>query len=214
MNIEALAAQAAEQPALLWAAAAVGGALLVYVIARFAPAWTTILVDTQTSTARADMRVLWGLGPRVSVRALPRTRPGDPITLFNDPARVGDAFLTPGIADVTIAAVQRLMALKPRVAQASLGVNTGDSAKDRVVQTAVQAALAMAPASMTELVALSRCEAPGAEISAKFELMASPAQVASIWNGLRQSKQAREFIRRLTRKTKPVKKPVREVRAT
>jgi hypothetical protein len=106
------------------------------------------------------------------------------------------------------------MLLKPRVAQASLAINSGDSSKDRVVQTAVQAALTMAPSATANVVTVTRCEAPGAEIAAKFELMASPLQVSSIWNKLRQSKPAREFVRRLTRKPKPVRKPVKEVRAT
>lgn len=179
-----------------------------------APAKTTILIDTPTSTARADMRLLWGIGPSIMKRYLPRRSTGTPLATFHDAARMGYALLTPGLADVTIGAVRRVFALKPRVAHVALGVNTGDYAKDLVVQTAVQAALTISPAAVRDAVTFSKCETPGAEIDAKFELYASPLQISSIWDQLRSSKPVREFTRRLRRKPKPVKKPVREVQAS
>ncbi|MBC7770592.1 MAG: hypothetical protein H7124_17560 [Phycisphaerales bacterium] len=204
----------ANGPVLLWALGAGVVVVAILLAALLAPAKTTILVDTPTSTARADMRLLWGFGPKLTARALPHAKPGDPVTHFNDVVRVGNAFLTPGIADVAAHTIQRLMANGARVAHTSLAINTGDYAKDLVVQTGVQAALTLTPAAVRDSVTFSKCAAPGAELTAKFELFASPMQLASIWNGLRKSRPAREFVKRLRRKPKPVKKPVREVRAT
>lgn len=214
MDINPILATLLENPITYWVAGGVVAALAAWLAALNAPAKTTILIDTPTSTARADLRLLWGIGPTLTRRAWPRLKPGEPITMLNDAIRVGNAFLTPGIADVAAAAVQRVFELKPRVAQVSVAVNTGDYAKDLVVQTAVQAALTMTPASVRQAVTFSKCAASGAEITAKFELYASPMQLSSIWNKLRQSRPAREFVRRLMRKPKPVKKPVREVRAS
>lgn len=177
-----------------------------------APAKTTILVDTPTSTARADMRLLWGLGPSITRRLFPRESAGAPVAHFSDVARISHALITPGIADATIAAVTQLAALKPRLAEAALVINVEDGARSRVIETAVQAALTMAPPSVRQACSISQGGAPGAELSARFELDASPAQLASIWNRYRRSRAAREFIKRIRRKPKPVKKPVREVR--
>src|SRR5690606_18032665 len=109
---------------------AAGVLLLLAVAALWAPARATILVDTPTSTARADIKLLWGLGPRLIARALPRESAGAPLAVFNDAARIGHALMTPGLADVSLDAIVRLFALKPRVAKVELAVNTGDYAKD------------------------------------------------------------------------------------
>src|SRR5690606_12066709 len=105
----------------------------------------------------ADIKLLWGLGPRLIARALPRESAGAPLAVFNDAARIGHALMTPGLADVSLDAIVRLFALKPRVAKVELAVNTGDYAKDLVIQTAVQAAVALAPAVVREKVAFSKC---------------------------------------------------------
>lgn len=199
---------------LVWlgiaAVAVIGMAVLVLV----APARVTLLVDTSASTARADVRPLWGLLPRHSSRILPKSGAGSPLAVFNDSARIGYALMTPGIADVAYEALRRLFVLKPRAARLALALNLGDAAQNLVVQTAAHAPLAAAPASIRESVTISKCEAPGAELTARFELTASPLRLWSIWNDLKGSRAAKEFRKRLRRKPKPAKRPVREVRAT
>lgn len=193
---------------------AIAGALGAIVAAGlYAPAKTMILVDTAGSAARAEMRLLWGLGPKLTARALPRAATGSPLNSFNDAARVGHALMTPGIAEAAYAALRRLYELKPSVVRAAVRVNLADTAQNMVVQTAVQAALASAPAALRERVRVERCEAPGAELSAAFELYASPVQIRSIWRDLKNSRSAREFRKRLKRKPKPQKKAPKEVRA-
>ena len=196
--------------------AAGGGALVAAAIAAlfYAPARTIILVDTQGSTARAEMKTLWGVGPNWTLRALPKESAGNPMPAFSDPARIGYALMTPGIADVAYAAVQRLIALKPRTAQFKLAFQLPDAAQSRVVQTAVQAALAAAPAAMRQAVAIGASEAPGAELSVRFELNASPAQIKSIYARFNSSRAVREFKKRLKRKQKAGKKAPREVQAS
>ncbi|MBL8542448.1 MAG: hypothetical protein JNJ63_01435 [Hyphomonadaceae bacterium] len=199
-------------PAALWLGGAGAVVLFVLFALFYTPARTTILVDTPTSTARADMRLLWGLGPSLTRRLFPRASAGAPVAHFNDVARIGHALITPGIADATIAAITQLAALKPRVAEVALVINVEDGAKSRVIETAVQAALTMAPPALRQVCSVTQGGAAGAELSAKFELDASPARLGSIWNRYRRSRAAREFVKRLRRKPKPVKKPVREVR--
>lgn len=201
-------------PATIWVLGGVGPLFLVSLALWHAPAKTNILVDTPTSTARADMGLLWGIGPRVSVRLFSRASTGAPVAPFNDAVRAGHALITPGIADVVVAAICELIALKPRVAEVKLLVDTGDSGKDRVVETAVQAALTLAPSKVRDVCSYARSSGPGAELSARFELNASPSRLSAIWKRLRTSRPAREFVKRLNRKPKPVKKPVREVRTT
>ena len=58
---------------LFWIA---GGVVLAVLALLFAPARTKILIDTPTSTARAEMHLLWGLGPLVFARALPAAAAG------------------------------------------------------------------------------------------------------------------------------------------
>jgi hypothetical protein len=199
---------------IVWGAIAGGVALLLLALAYFAPARTTIVIDTAASTARADMRVLWGVGPLFLVRALSRDAAGSPLGVFNDPVRIGYALMTPGIAEAAYAAVRSLFQHNPRVARLELGVNLGDPAQNRVVQTAAQAAFAAAPGAMRDIVAISKCEAPGAEFRGQFELDASPASLSGIWTRFRDSRPVREFRRRLKRKPKPEKRPVREVRTS
>jgi hypothetical protein len=199
---------------MLWIIIAAVAVMVVPLALLYAPARATILVDTTASTARADLRPLWGLWPSFSVRALPKGGAGERLRQFNDPSHVGHALMTPGLADVAYEALRRLYLLKPRVAKLALAVNLADSAQNLVVETAAQAALAAAPAALREAVSISRCEAPGAEIAARFELTASPMQLRAIWGRLKGSRPAREFLRRLRSKPKPVKKPVREVRAS
>jgi elongation factor P--beta-lysine ligase len=106
---------------------------------------------------------------------------------------------------------RRLYALKPAVTRIDVGVNLADTAQNTVVQTAAQAALAAAPAALRERVRVQKCEAPGAEMSAGFELYAAPVELLSIWREFKNSRSAREFRRRLKRKPKPQKRAPREV---
>jgi hypothetical protein len=200
---------------LTWAA--IGGAALFVLLlgvglVYLAPARTTIVVDTVAATARADMRVLWGAGPILSARALPREGNGEPLPHFNDIARIGYALMTPGIADVAYSALRELLNRPTRVAHAELGLNLGDASRNLVVQTAVQAAFAAAPARIRDIIAVTKCEAPGAELRGSFEIDASPAELSGIWSRFRSSRAAREFRRRLKRKPKVDKKAPREVR--
>jgi hypothetical protein len=195
---------------LFWIA---GGALLVVLALVFAPARAKILIDTPTSTARAEIRLFWGLGPVVLARALPRAATGTPLAVFSDAARIGHALMTPSLADAAYIALRRLFALKPAVSRLELGVNLGDNAQNLVVQTAAQAALAAAPAALRDSVRLYKCEAAGAELIGEFKLTAPPLALASIYGDFKSSRPAREFRRRLKSKPKPIKKPPREVRA-
>jgi hypothetical protein len=196
-----------------WALAAGGVLVAVFVALLYAPAKTSILIDTAGSTARAEMRTLWGLGPKLTGRALPREAGGNPLALFNDPVRIGYALMTPGIAEAAFEAVRRVYELRPSVTRISVGVNLADTAQNTVVQTAVHAAIASAQAALRERVQVHKCEAPGAEVSASFELYASPMQINAIWNDLKNSRSVREFRKRLKRKYKPQKKAPKEVRA-
>lgn len=198
----------------LIAGAAAAAVLLIVGALNFAPARTTILVDTTGSTARAEMRLLWGLGPNWVIRALPKTIAGNPLPSFYDPARIGAALMTPGIADVTYAALQRLLAQKPSQARFDLAMNLPDRAQARVVETAIQAVLATAPTPLRESVGVTQCETPGAELVARFELSISPAELKGVYGRFKDSRAVREFHRRLKRKPKPSKKAPREVRAS
>ena len=196
---------------LFWIA---GGALLVAVALLAAPARCKILVDTPTSTARAELRLLWGLGPLVFARALPQAAAGAPLAAFNDTLRIAHALMTPALADAACEAVRRLYRLKPAVTRLELGLNLGDSAKNLVVQTAAQAALTAAPAGLRDRVRLYKCEAPGAELIVEVKLIASPLELASIYGDFKSSRPAREFRRRLKRAPKPNRKAARQLRAT
>jgi len=202
---------------MIWAAAG-GGALAliaaIFAALNFAPARTTILVDTQGSTARADMKTLWGVGPAWALRALPKEIAGNPMPAFSDPARIGYALMTPGIAEITYATLQRLLALKPATAQFKLAFNLPDAAQTRVVQTAVQAVLAAAPAPMRQAVSVSTSESLGAEVSVRFELNVAPATLKSIYARFNTTKAVREFKKRLKRKPKASKRAPREVQAS
>lgn len=199
---------------VIWAAIGGVAALLLLGLAYLAPARATIVFDTTASTARADLRLLWGVGPTVSARALPRTDAVARLRFFDEPLRVGHALMTPGIADAVYFAVHALFEKQPRVARLELGLNLGDPARSRVVETAVQAAYAGAPAAFRDTIVISQCETPGAELQGRFELDASPAQLSGIWSRFRDSRPAREFRRRLKSKPKAEKKPVREVRTS
>jgi len=198
---------------LIWAGAALALSAVALAALWLAPAKTAILVDTAGSTARAEMRLLWGLGPKATARALPRRAGGNPLAVFNDAPRIGHALMTPGIAEAAYEALRRLFTLKPRLARVSLALNLADSSQNLVVQTAVQAALAAAPAALRECVSISRCEAPGAEVSAAFELYAAPAELARIWRQFKSARSVREFRRRLKRAPRPSKRAPKEVRA-
>jgi hypothetical protein len=199
----------------VWQIAAAGGALAANAVLLWsAPAKTSILVDTAGSAARAEMRLLWGLGPKLTARALPREAGGNPLAVFNEPAQIGYALMTPGVAEAAYEAVRRLFQLKPRFARVGLALNLGDSSQNLVVQTAAQAAIAAAPAALRDAVSITKCEAPGAELSAAFELSASPMQLASIWGAFKNARSVREFRKRLRRVPKASRKAPREVRAT
>jgi hypothetical protein len=199
---------------MVWAIAAAIVAVLVGVGGYFLPARTTIVVDTPTSTARAEMRLLWGLGPQVISRALPKQEHAAPLGVFNDAVRISYALMTPGIIDAAGLAVRSLNELNPRTVRVAFSINLGDPAQNLVVQTGAQAALALAPASLRERVAILKHPTPGAALSADFELDASPAQLAAIYGRFKNARAAQEFRRRLKRKIKPSKKGAREVRVS
>jgi hypothetical protein len=198
---------------IVWAAIAVVTVVALYGAVMAAPAKTAILIDTGGSTARAEMRLLWGLGPKFTARALPREKSGAPLAVFNDPARIGYALMTPGIAEMSYEAVRRVYELQPTLTRIDVGVNLSDTSENTVVLTAVQAALASARAALRERVRIYRCEAPGAEVAMSFELYASPMQINSIWNDFKNSRSAREFRKRLKRKPRQQKRAPKEVRA-
>jgi hypothetical protein len=189
----------------VWIAA---GALAVLIPAAiyYLPAKTRIVIDTPTSTARAEMRPLWGMGAALIARALPKAKHGSPLAAFAEVQRIGHALITPGIAEAAYGAIKSIYELKPRVARLDLRLNLADSTKTRVVQTAVQAVLAMAPATLRQSVTISQSEHLGAEISGEFELHASPAKLNAIYNRLKSARAVQEFRRRLTRKQKPDKR--------
>lgn len=198
---------------IVWALVAAAGLVAFGAALLWMPAKTSILVDTSGSAARAEMRLLGGMGPKYTKRALPREAAGAPLAVFHDPQRIGYALMTPGIADAAFEAVRQLYALKPAVTRVDIGVNLIDTSQNNVVQTAAQAALASAPAALRERVRVFRCETPGAEVTAAFELFASPMQINAIWGGFKNSRSVREFRKRLKRKPKPQKKAPKEVRA-
>ncbi len=187
---------------LVWTPA-VAAAVLIPLGIYFLPARTRIVIDTPTSTARAEMRPLWGIGAAMITRALPKKTHGAPLASFQDVRRIGHALMTPGIADAVYAAMKSLYELKPRIGKFDLRMNLADTSHTRVVQTAVQAVLAIAPASIRQGVTVSQSENIGAEISSEFELMASPAQLNAIYGKLKGARAAQEFRRRLNRKLKP-----------
>lgn len=190
---------------LVWAPA-VAAAVLIPLAIYFLPAKTRIIIDTPTSTARAEVRPLWGLGAALITRALPKKLHGSPLPSFGDAQRVGHALITPGIIDVAYSAAKSLADLKPRVAKLELRLNLADTSRTRVVQTAVQAVLAVAPAALRQHVTVSQSEEPGAQLSGEFELHASPAQLNAIYGRLKSSRATQEFRRRLNKKTKPDKR--------
>lgn len=189
----------------VWSAAG-ALAVLIPLAIYFLPAKARILIDTPTSTARAEVRPLWGLGAALITRALPKKTHGTPLPSFGDVGRVGHALITPGIVDVAYSAAKSLLDMKPKVAKLELRLNLADTARTRVVQTAVQAALAAAPATFRQNVVITQLDQPGAELSAQFEVMASPAKLSGIYNRLRNARATQEFRRRLTKKSKPDKR--------
>jgi hypothetical protein len=122
--------------------------------------------------------------------------------------------MTPGIADAAYQGVKSIYDLKPRVVQLKLGINLGDNSQNLVVQTAVQAVLAAAPAGLRQNVLITKSDAPGAELSGEIKVNASPARLSAIWSRFRGSRATQEFRRRLTKKQKPDKKGAREVRVS
>lgn len=200
----------------VWIWAAIGGGLVAVTglaLLLFAPARATILIDTATSTARVEQKLLWGFGPMTYKRILPSDVQGIPMPVFHDPERIGPALMTPGLADATFKAVRDLFALKPSLARFELLLNLPDPSQARVIETGAHAAMAVAPAAIRDAIVIGKCEAPGAEVHAKFELTATSGQINAIYNALRESRPGHEFRKRLKRKPKPVRRPVREVRA-
>ena len=202
----------AELDIVFWVAVIGGGALFLWAALYLLPARTTITVDTAASAAQAEMKTLWGLGPTFYARALPKDNHGNPLEVFHDTTRIGNALMTPGIADVSYRALHRLYQLKPRAARLELGLNLADAAEERVVQTAAQAPLAAAPLPMRETIAITKCPTPGADLVGRYELFASPMTLASIYGEFKRAEPVREFRRRLKRKVKPSKKAPGEIR--
>ena len=66
--------------------------------------------------------------------------------------------------------------------------------------------LTAAPAAFRQNVIISHLETPGAELSAQFEVMASPAKLNGIYQRLKSARATQEFRRRLTKKSKPDKR--------
>jgi hypothetical protein len=198
---------------LIWIAAA--GAVLVLAAAAMlmAPARCTILIDTATSTARVERKLFWGLGPLTYKRILPQNVEAVPMPAFYDVSRIGPALMTPGLADATYKAVSDIFKLKPALAKFELLMNLPDPAQTRVIDTAAQAALAMAPAAIRNAATIGKCDTPGAELHAKFEVLATPGQINAIYNNLKESRSGHEFRKRLKKKPKSPKRPIREVEA-
>jgi hypothetical protein len=197
----------------VWIAAA-AVAVLIPAAIYFLPAKTRIVIDTPTSTARAEMRPLWGLGAALITRILPKSAHGSPLASFNDVKRIGHALMTPGIAEAAYAAVKSIYDLKPKVVKLDLRLNLGDGAQTRVVQTAAQAALAVAPVALRQSITVTQAESPGAEVSGEFDVNASPAQLSAIYNRLRSARAVQEFRRRLNKKSKGGKKPPADVQVS
>ncbi|MGD9980641.1 MAG: hypothetical protein AB7H66_05245 [Hyphomonadaceae bacterium] len=190
---------------MVWSVAA-AAAVLIPAAIFFLPAKTRIVIDTPTSTARAEMRPLWGLGAAMITRALPRKAHGSPLPSFGDVRRISHALMTPGIADAVYIALKDVYDLKPRIARLDLRLNLGDASQTRVVQTAAQAALAIAPVALRQSVTISQSENPGAELSGEFQLNASPAKLGSIYGRFKSARAVQEFRTRLNRKIKPDKR--------
>lgn len=115
---------------LVWAPA-LAAAVLIPLGIYFLPAKTKIIIDTPTSTARAEVRPLWGLGAALITRALPKRLHGTPLPSFSDAKRVGHALITPGIIDVAYEAVKSLADLKPRIAKLELRLNLADTSRTK-----------------------------------------------------------------------------------
>lgn len=190
---------------LVWLPA-IAAAILIPLAIYFLPAKARIVIDTPTSTARAELRPLWGFGAAMITRALPKKSHGTPLASFGDVGRIGHALITPGIIEVAYSAAKSIVEMKPRVAKLELRLNLADTSRTRVVQTAVQAVLAAAPATLRQNVVVSQLETPGAEVSAQFELMASPAKLNGIYKRLKNARATQEFRRRLAKKSKPDKR--------
>jgi hypothetical protein len=198
---------------MIWLIATVAVLVIAAATLMLAPARSTILIDTATSTARIEQKLLWGAGPMTYKRILPQSEQGVPMAVFYEPSHIGAALMTPGLADATYRAVHQLFALKPSVARFELLMNLPDPSQTRVINTAAHAATAVAPAAIRDAIVIGTCETSGAELHAKFELMATRGQLNAIYNNLKESRSGREFRKRLKKKPKPPRRPVREVQA-
>jgi hypothetical protein len=188
----------------LWVALApVAAVLAVVLLGYVTPARVRVLVDTISQTARTKAQLFWGVGPIFTFETRPSSDAGHFLADFHDVTRAANALMTPGIADETVRAVQRIIALNPKIAHVSLIYSLGDSSKDLVVRTAVQAALAVAPERVRSSFELSKREQPGADFAAKFEFFASPMRMLSIYGKFRNARAVREFRKRLSRDLKP-----------
>lgn len=195
---------------VLWVAYGAGGVVFLFILAWIVPARLSVMIDSTTAVAQTELRLFWGLGPKLSYQATREKERPDLVQMFADAPRIGNALMTPGIVDVTLNAVKQIFQLKPRVANLALSVNLGDSSKDLVMQTAVQGALALAPENLRRAVTFAKNEHPGAELIARFDAMASPLRVRSIYDRLRKSRPVREFRQRLRKKQKTRGKPPKE----
>ena len=195
---------------MFWLAVAAAGVLLLILLSFVLPARVAVTVDTQTANAQADLRLLMGLGPKLTFRATRERDAAGLVQIFSDTTRIGYALMTPGIVDVCVKAARDLFDLKPRVGNVALGLNLNDRAMDVVVQTAARTALELSPEMVRRNVSVSKSETPGVELVARFDLNASPLRMQSIYDRLRNSVSAKEFRRRLKRKPKPQKRPPRE----
>lgn len=198
---------------MIWLIVGVAVLVIAVVALLMAPARCTVLIDTATSTARIEQKLFWGFGPLTYKRILPQTDEAVPMPAFYDTSRIGPALMTPGLADATYKAVTDIFKLKPTLARFELLLNLPEPGQTRVVETAVQAVMAMAPAPIRQAATLGKCETPGAELHAKFEVLASPGQLNAIYNGLKESRSGHEFRKRLKKKPKSPKRPIREVQA-
>lgn len=198
---------------LIWIAAGAVLLVLALVALLMAPARCTVLIDTATSTARVEQKLFWGFGPLTYKRILPQIDEAVPMPVFYDVGRIGPALMTPGLADATYRAVSDMIKLKPSLARFELLMNLPDPAQTRVIETAVQAVLAMAPAEIRNAATIGKCDTPGAELHAKFEVLATPGQINAIYNNLKESRSGHEFRKRLKKKPKSPRRPIREVEA-
>jgi hypothetical protein len=157
------------------------------------------------------MKLLLGLGPKLVFQAVRPSGSEATVEVFNDAHQIAYALMTPGIIELCLNTIKRVLALKPQVANVAFEFNLGDGAMERVIQTAAQGILGVATEPLRKTVSIGKRNEPGADLLARFDVLASPLTMRGIYLSFRNSRPAAEFRRRLRRKPKSGKKPPREI---